>query len=235
MKQAAMNPKYLKGRGQKAVELLQKLIDKSARQAAGVGEKLKPTKVQGGRLMHGTKTAMRDKKHGTKGKVRYGCKMTKQAAASFRGHLEKIAKEQDEHFVRRMFLGNPISSAISAKKGRKTEAYGEALGHALVETAKGTAIGAGSGAVLGLGAGAAFPLPKIKMVSTSGRGGLPKLIKGLKATKFRRIRTVPISRGAVIGGGGLLGALLGAAVGANIGAILGNLGSKATEIHRKHT
>lgn len=67
--------------------------------------------------------------------------------------FEKVAKEgKNEHHVRRFFLGNPISSAIEAKSGKKTKAFGEAWGHGAVESLKGVAKGALGGAGVGVAA-----------------------------------------------------------------------------------
>lgn len=64
------------------------------------------------------------------------------------------AKEKpDGHHVRRFLLGNPISSAIEAKKGKKSTAFGKAIGHKLVEELKGAGKGGLIGAGLGAGAG----------------------------------------------------------------------------------
>lgn len=108
------------------------------------------------------------------------------------------AKEGPEgHHIRRMFLGNPISSAIEAKKGKKMQAFGHAYGHHLAETGKGLGVGA-------LAGGAA----------------------GLLASAVTKGRIAP-HRGAGIGalGGGYLGAAAGALKG-NHGAEASNIHGK---------
>ena len=62
---------------------------------------------------------------------------------------EPAKKEPGNHYVRRALLGNPISSAIEAEKGKKLKAFGSAAGHGLASTAKGMVGGAGVGAGVG--------------------------------------------------------------------------------------
>lgn len=63
-------------------------------------------------------------------------------------------KESEKHYVRRAFLGQPISSAIEARKGKKLRAFGEGALHSLKETGKGLGVGAGLGGLAGAGLGA---------------------------------------------------------------------------------
>lgn len=127
------------------------------------------------------------------------------------GFVKKAEKKKDTHQLRRAILGNPISSAVSAKKGKKTQAFGDALGHSTVETLKGLGKGTVGGAAVGGAAGAI--------------GGAAKKSMGSKL----------LSR---VGHGGASGALLGGLagfVGGNLyGSIKGHHGDKATEIHQKY-
>ena len=128
--------------------------------------------------------------------------------------LQKLAEGQDapdKHHVRRAFLGNPVSSAIEAKKGDKLKAFGGAYVNRLKEGVKGMAAGGAAGAALGTAAA----------VAKGGKKGLSKgvgkaLKKGLK-------------------GGGATGGVVGANVGGLAGDIKGNHGAKASELHAKHS
>ena len=79
-------------------------------------------------------------------------------AASNLLRMQKMAKGKDDHpgghHIRRALLGNPVSSAIEAEKGKKLRSFGGALKHELGQSLKGTAIGGGAGAALGAGIGA---------------------------------------------------------------------------------
>ena len=82
----------------------------------------------------------------------------KVAAAGSEMALAKLAEaegKEDTHGVRRFFLGNPVSAAIEAKKGKKLKAAGEALGHSVKETLKGGLKGGLGGAAVGALAGLA--------------------------------------------------------------------------------
>ena len=82
------------------------------------------------------------------------------AEANFE-HLQKVAagidgfnggKESEKHYVRRAFLGTPISGAIEAKKGKKLETFGTGALHQLKNMGAGGVLGGLAGAGLG-GAG----------------------------------------------------------------------------------
>lgn len=88
---------------------------------------------------------------------------------NFRTGFEKIAKEEN-HYIRRALLGNPLSAAIEAEKGKKTKAWGEARKHMLGQSTKGF----GLGATLGIGAGGLATLlskGKIKPLKSLAVGG----------------------------------------------------------------
>lgn len=75
-----------------------------------------------------------------------------------RANIEKLAadkKPEEGHHLRRAILGNPISGAIEAEKGKKLKTFGKAYGHALKETGKGALVGGAGGAALGAAIGAA--------------------------------------------------------------------------------
>jgi hypothetical protein len=117
-------------------------------------------------------------------------------------HKKTAADEDPEgHKVRRFFLGNPVSAAIEAEKGKKLKSFGRAAGHSAVEQAKGMGIGGVGGAGLGAAIGAAVGAKK----------GIP-----LKRA---------LSRGAVVGGLG------GAYAGGVAGSTKGQLDRRASEIH----
>ena len=63
--------------------------------------------------------------------------------------FEKVAKKEENHQLRRALIGNPISSAIESKKGKKWESFKDAWKHQFVEGAKGLGIGAASGGAIG--------------------------------------------------------------------------------------
>jgi hypothetical protein len=65
------------------------------------------------------------------------------------GFAKTAKEEKSNHYGRRYFLGNPIASAVHAKKGKKMLAYNEAAGHGLAETAKGGIAGGALGALAG--------------------------------------------------------------------------------------
>jgi hypothetical protein len=124
-------------------------------------------------------------------------------------------------------LGNPITAAMNAKKGKKLDAFGEAYGHGLIETVKGLGVGAGAGAAVGASAATGSMIGgtvakqqmrgKVRSVSS---GRVPRL--GSKAVLGR------------IGGLALPAALIGGAGGAWIGALKGNFDKKAREIRNKY-
>jgi len=69
--------------------------------------------------------------------------------------LRKAAAGNPEgHHIRREILGNPISSAIEAKKGKKLESAGKAWWHGAKEGLKGLGAGAAAGGAIGAGVGA---------------------------------------------------------------------------------
>jgi hypothetical protein len=124
-------------------------------------------------------------------------------------------------------LGNPITAAMNAKKGKKLDAFGEAYGHGLIEAVKGLGVGAGAGAAVGASAATGSMIGgtvakqqmrgKVRSVSS---GRVPRL--GSKAVLGR------------IGGLALPAALIGGAGGAWIGALKGNFDKKAREIRNKY-
>lgn len=67
--------------------------------------------------------------------------------------LSKLAERKNPdpegHFVRRALLGNPISSAIEAEKGKKMKAFGKAWLHGAGEALKGVGVGGAGGAATG--------------------------------------------------------------------------------------
>jgi hypothetical protein len=69
--------------------------------------------------------------------------------------FEKIAKEKEDHTLSRVALGNPISAAIHAGKGKKLKAFRRAYGHAMIESLKGAGMGGAIGAAGGAAIGAA--------------------------------------------------------------------------------
>jgi hypothetical protein len=62
-------------------------------------------------------------------------------------------KHADSGFAARLFLGNPIASAINARTGKRMEAFGDAYAHYLKEYITGVGLGAGIGGLTGLTAG----------------------------------------------------------------------------------
>lgn len=69
--------------------------------------------------------------------------------------LQKMASGSPEgHHVRRALLGNPISSAVEAEKGKKLRSFGSAAKHLVGQSLKGTGIGGVGGAAVGAGIGA---------------------------------------------------------------------------------
>lgn len=74
---------------------------------------------------------------------------------NFWNGFEKRAEEKKEkrHLVRRMLLGNPVSSAISAEKGKKLKAYAENYKADLPVALKGLGVGSAGGAAIGALAG----------------------------------------------------------------------------------
>lgn len=122
--------------------------------------------------------------------------------------LGKFAEQGPEgHKLRRALLGNPVSAAIEAKKGKKMDAFGKAYKHQVVEGVKGLGKGAVGGAALGAAAGA---------VRGAVKGGRKGAMQGA-------------ATGAGVGGYG------GAAVGGNYGAFKGTLGAEASRIHGEHS
>lgn len=103
---------------------------------------------------------------------------------SFLNGFTKTAKKKEEnkHYVRRMLLGNQISSAIEARKGKKLESFGHAFGHQILENLKGTGLGAAGGAAAGA-ATAALTHRDIKHGAGAGAylgGAIGSTIGGLK-------------------------------------------------------
>lgn len=96
------------------------------------------------------------------------------------------AEEAEKHHVRRFFLGNPISSAIEAKKGKKMESFGKAYVHKLVSAGKGLSVGAASGALAGLAASALskgrFHPGHAALLGAVIGGGLGGNVMAVKAT-----------------------------------------------------
>jgi hypothetical protein len=125
-------------------------------------------------------------------------------------HILKIAKKDDPegHMVRRAILGNPISSAIEAKKGKKLESFGKAYKHHFVESLKGLGKGGLIGGAGGAVAGAAHGAIKGKDLKSALRGA---------------------GKGALIGGIG------GADIGSIAGSIKGQYGREASKIHGEHS
>lgn len=74
------------------------------------------------------------------------------------GFVKEASDNPEGHHLRRALLGNPISAAIEAKKGKKWQAAGEAYTHQLKSGFKG--LGAGAAAGAGLGTVAAAVLRK---------------------------------------------------------------------------
>lgn len=148
--------------------------------------------------------------------------------------IEKVAKDSSEksnHVVRRIMLGNPLSAAISAEKGKKGKAYREAWGHAAKGTLKGMATGAGAGAGLSLGAaGAAAGAGAVKALAHNHGGAKAKILAGLTAAGkgIKRSRR-SIAHSTTVGTG------VGAGVGSLRGGFKGTFGDKATEIHNKYS
>lgn len=70
--------------------------------------------------------------------------------------IRKLAAKDDPegHHVRRALLGNPISSAIEAKKGEKLKSYGRAAVHGIGQSLKGMGAGGVVGGAVGAAAGA---------------------------------------------------------------------------------
>jgi hypothetical protein len=130
----------------------------------------------------------------------------KVAAAGAAYALAKLAKEDPEgHHLRRFLLGNPISSAIEARKGEKTKAFGHALAHGAVETAK------------GLGKGVAA-------------GGAAGALGGLGAALIKK---GPKGKNALLGAG--LGAGAGSLAGTIYGSAKGQHGREASKIHGQYS
>ena len=59
------------------------------------------------------------------------------------------SSNEEKHYVRRFFLGNPISGAIKAKSGKKWKTFKDTWLHMLVQSLKGGVGGAGAGALIG--------------------------------------------------------------------------------------
>ncbi len=118
-----------------------------------------------------------------------------------RAHAKEASADPEGHYVRRAILGNPVSAAVEAAPGERLNAFGEASGHHMAETLRGT----GQGAVLGGGLGAAGGLA----LGALNRG------QPLKAMGY----------GAAIGGGA------GAVLGNVVGQLRGQFGSEASRIH----
>lgn len=138
--------------------------------------------------------------------------------------FEKLAgsekKDRDPHTVRRVLLGNPLSAAISAKKGKKWEAFTDAYGHVMKEDMKHSVPAAGIGLAGGTVAGAGV--------------GAYKAMKGAKKAKLTKVlKSNKLKEGA------LLGALIGTAGGGLLGSAYGNLhghlGAEGTKIHQKYS
>jgi len=127
--------------------------------------------------------------------------------------LAKIAgeaedKDKDKHRLRRALLGNPISAAVEAKKGRKLDAFSNAVGHSGVESVR----GAGVGGLAGAGVGALV-------------GGVKGALKGGGRKGALRGAAAGASSGGVIGGGS----------GGYLGALKGHFDSRADEIHSEYS
>lgn len=80
----------------------------------------------------------------------------------FKTHLQRLnakitefrdPRDTSNHTIRRLILGNTISTAIAAPKGKKWAAAGEAYGNSFTHSLKGLAIGAGAGALGGAALG----------------------------------------------------------------------------------
>jgi len=132
---------------------------------------------------------------------------------------EKLAAE-DKHYVRRVLLGNPISGAIEAKKGKKAETFVNAVGHSVKETLKGI----GKGALGGAGVGAVVSAAKGAKDAMKGGGTTKeKIMKGL------------LGAAKSSGKGAGIGALVGGVGGSYVGEIKGDLGGEATRIHNQYS
>lgn len=122
--------------------------------------------------------------------------------------LAKLAAGDPEgHMVRRALLSTPISAAIEAKPGHKTESFGKTLGHGVVEQLKGMGKGIAGGGALGAAAGA---------IHGGLTGGKERAIsQGLKGLG--------------------MGAAGGAYAGSVAGGLKGAFGAEASRLHGEHS
>jgi len=125
-------------------------------------------------------------------------------------------------------LGNPITAAMNAKKGKKLDAFGEAYGHQLVEGVKGAGLGAGFGLAAGAGAGIGAGVSGALSMQNDRLGFPRRMSRTLKSGAARRAVLKSMGRYA------LPATLIGGSVGGIYGGIKGNFGKKAREIRNKY-
>jgi hypothetical protein len=123
-------------------------------------------------------------------------------------------------------LGNPLTAAINARKGKKLEAYKDAYGNAITDTRIGAGVGALAGGAAGAGVGLTRGARKI------GYGILRK--SGNYGKGFGRGLGVGVNRALVAAGAGAAGAGAGTIIGAEAGNIQGNLGKRAQELRHRY-
>lgn len=128
----------------------------------------------------------------------------------FTSGFEKVAKEHDDHKVRRFLIGNPASAAWGAKKGKGQQAFLEAADTARKHVNKSIVKGMKHGALAGGSVGTGAALGALLM------------------------RKKPVVAAKMLGAGLAGGTLLGSAAGSWHGAMKGHLGEEATKIHRKY-
>jgi len=95
------------------------------------------------------------------------------AGAHLGSGLSSKMKEEDAP-IKRTLLGNPISAALDAKKGKRIEAYTDALGHQWGQEGLGALKGLAGGAALGGAYGALtgnFPAGLIQGAAAGGSAG----------------------------------------------------------------
>jgi hypothetical protein len=117
----------------------------------------------------------------------------------FQGFVKAASKSNPEgHHIRRALLGNTISSAIEAKKGKKAEAAVDAYTHGINSTFKGmgrgASIGPGLGGLAGVGAAIAKKDPSLALhglahgaIAGAGLGTIAGAIKGNHGSEASKI------------------------------------------------